>query len=199
MAKYIDSNYLFQSAGDFIALNAWLPEDIIDQVDALNQDDSKILRKREGEGYNGPKALGVEYNFVPEGWGLPANATELGSLLYDRGHYLAPHRDKWRNLNSDGSLTGDGMRLINFINHTHPTEFTFLLDDEVKTFEPRRWYAVNTRKTHYGFSFVDGVYHMSCGIRFGERHLEETVQWLKQVLPFAQPDDDVKGVICTRN
>lgn len=200
MTKYIDSNWLFSAAGNFIALDAWLPENIIEQVETLNEDESKILRQRKGEDYyNGPKKSGVEYNFVPEGWGLPENTLELGCIQYDKGNYLAPHRDKWRPLKDDGSLQGDAIRLISCINGTHPTEFTYLLNDEVVVFEPRRWYAVNTRMVHYGFSFVDNVYHMSCGIPFGQHHLPVTVPWLKSVLPFAQDENDVKGVICGRN
>jgi len=199
MSKYLDSNWLFQSAGNFIELDAWVPENVIEQIHALNADESNHLRTRSDDDKQGDKAYGVEWNHVPAGWDLPEGAVELGVLVYNKGDYLFPHRDKWRAVKPTGEITGDAMRLICFVNNTNVNEFAFLLDGEVKHFEPRRWYAVNTRLIHSGFCFKDDTYHLSCGIQFNEDKLEETTTWLLDKLPYAQPKDDVKGINCGRN
>jgi hypothetical protein len=200
MPQFIDAHYLFTAGSDIIELDAWVPDDIISQIDALNKDPSKHEMSREGlETYNGSKS-GYQYNFVPEGWGLPDHATTLGSLLYNKGDHLFPHRDKWKTVQPDGSLHAPtSMRLICHINHTNPREFCFLVGDQVVKLEPKRWYAVNTQLVHYGFSFVDGVYHLSCDLHFNEANLEKTTRYLLDVLPFAQPHSDRKGVWCGRN
>mgnify|MGYP001248153309 FL=1 len=193
-----DTTFLFGNLGDVIELNAWVPADIIEQIDALNSDPSKILRSREADDYQGPKE-GCEYNHIPEGWDLPDHATTLGSLIYNRGQYLYPHRDKFRKVTPEG-IYGDSFRLINHINHTSSTEFHFVVDGKIFKPEPRRWYAINTRKVHYGFSFVDGVYHLSAALGLEDRRREATVKWLLEKLPFAVDfQADRKGVDCGRN
>ena len=47
-----DTNFLFGSAGDVIELDAWVPHNAIEQIDALNADPSKILRSRVSGDYN---------------------------------------------------------------------------------------------------------------------------------------------------
>jgi hypothetical protein len=197
--RLFTSEWLFQAGGDVIALDAWVPSDIIAQIDALNQDESKHLRSRNYAGHYGGNKGGVEYNFVPEGWGLPDHTTTLGSLLYDRGDMLQPHRDKWKSLTPNGTILGDSFRMICHINHTNPTEFTFIVDDKIVSLEPGRWYAINTRRVHYGFSFVDGVYHLSCDLKLEGENLEKSVSWLLDVLPYAQKREDRKGIWCSRN
>lgn len=199
MIRYLDSHYLFNAAGDIIELNAWVPDDIIEQIDALNADETKWVNSRISDDHSGTKG-GYEYNHVPEGWSIPDHTVELGSLLYNKGDFLYPHRDKWRGIKEDGSIHGDSFRLICHINHTNPREFCFLYEDKVFVPEPKRWYIVNTQKVHYGFSFVDGVYHLSAGLHLNtEETRTKTTKWLLDVLPFAQPDSDRKGVDCARN
>ena len=195
----VDSHYLFQAAGNIIELDAWVPDDIISQIDALNKDPSKLDIVRQGDDELGPKG-GFQYNFVPEGWGLPDNATTLGSLIYNKGDFLYPHRDKWRSIKTNGMIAGDSFRLICHINHTNPKEFCFVVNDKIFVPEPKRWYAINTQRVHYGFSFVDGVYHLSAGLHLNtEETRTKTTAWLLDVLPFAQPTNDRKGIDCARN
>ena len=195
----VDSHYLFQAAGNIIELDAWVPDDIISQIDELNKDPSKLDIVRQGDDELGPKG-GFQYNFVPEGWGLPDNATTLGSLIYNKGDFLYPHRDKWRSIKDNGIITGDSFRLICHINHTNPKEFCFVVNDKIFVPEPKRWYAINTQLVHYGFSFVDNVYHLSCDLRMdSSENRTKTVTWVLDHLPYAQPADDRKGVDCTRN
>ena len=221
--QLLSSLWLFQSGGDIIELDAWLPEDVIEQAIELNKNPALIKRQRvekdnqTGRGNastkagseNGPKG-GFEYNFVPEGWGLPSNATTPSCLMYDCGDYLFPHRDKWKSLKSDGRILGDSLRLMNFANGNNHNEFTFIHDGKVVTLEPRRWYAVNTRKIHSGVSFMDNVWHFAADIhlnsmgpaeygRTQQENLEISTNWLLKVLPFAQSPADTKGVSCTRN
>ena len=194
-----DTNFLFCSAGDIIELDAWVPDNAIEQIDALNADPSKIFRSRELglTDYEGPKE-GYEYNVIPEGWDLPAHANTLGCLIYNKGDFLAPHRDKWRQVTSEG-VTGDSFRLICHLNHTDSTKFHFVFDNKIFKPEPRRWYAFNSRKVHYGFSFVDGVYHLSAALSLNDNLRANTVKWLLEKLPFFQPANDIKGVACGRN
>ena len=192
-----DTNFLFGAAGDIIELDAWVPENAIEQIDTLNADPSKILRSRVNDDYNGPKA-GYEYNVIPESWNIPEHTESLGSLIYDKGDFLAPHRDKWRQVTPDG-ITGDSFRMICHLNHTNSAEFHFVVDGKIFKPEARRWYAINTRKVHYGFSFVDGVYHLSAALSLDDDKREETVKWLLDVLPYSHPAGDRKGVDCSRN
>ena len=209
----LSSQWLFQSAGDIIELDAWLPEDVIQQAKEFNNNPALIKRQRptkddqKAGSENGPKG-GFEYNFVPQGWDLPINTTTLGCLMYDCGDYLFPHRDKWKSLKSDGHIYGDSVRLMNFANGNNQHEFTFIHDGKVVTFEPRRWYIVNTRKIHSGVSFMDDVWHFSCDIHLNsmgelnrprQENLEISTNWLLKVLPFAQSPEDTKGVGCQRN
>ena len=197
--RIFTSEWFFNAAGDVVELNAWVPEDIIEQIDALNADPSKLKRDRTYQGEYGGNKHGFEYNHVPEGWGLPEHTTTLGYLGYDRGGMLQPHRDKWKSLGSDGRIMGDSFRMICHINYTNSKDFTFIVDDKIVQLEPRRWYAVNTRKVHYGFSFVDGVYHLSCDLKLEGANLGKTVSWLQSVLPYGQNRQDRKGVWCSRN
>ena len=122
-------------------------------------------------------------------------------MLYDCGDFLFPHRDKWKSVHSTGEIYGDSLRLICWANNTNMNEFTFIHDGKVVTFEPRRWYAVNTRKVHSGMCFKDGTVHLACGIHLhsqGEtgnsmkENLAISTNWLLDVLPFAQPPKDIK-------
>ena len=192
-----DTNFLFGSAGDIIELDAWVPHNAIEQIDALNADPSKILRSRVSGDYNGPKE-GHEYKVIPQDWDLPVHTESLGCLIYNKGDYLAPHRDKWRQVTPEG-ITGDSFRMICHLNHTNSAEFHFVVDGKIFKPEPRRWYAINTRKVHYGFSFVDGVYHLSCALSLDDDLRANTVEWLLDKLPYAHPAADRKGVDCARN
>ena len=88
-----DTNFLFGAAGDIIELDAWVPDNAIEQIDTLNADPSKILRSRVNDDYNGPKA-GYEYNVIPESWNIPEHTESLGSLIYYKGDFLAPKGNK---------------------------------------------------------------------------------------------------------
>lgn len=208
--KLVDANYFFKSAGDIIPLNKWLPEDAIAQIDKLNNDPSKILRQRslneyaDGSDDHGGNKGGYEYNHVPAGWGLPDHATTVSSLLYDKGDHLFPHRDKWKifkaSLTEDGMIgEANGMRLINFVNHTKSTEFHFVVNGQIFTPEPRRWYAVNTQLVHYGFSFVDDVYHVTCDLKFNKGRRMKSIEYLLDNMEYTQDLNDRKGVDCSRN
>lgn len=210
---YLTTQWLFQSAGDIIELDAWVPEDVIQQCIEMNSRPELIKRQRPTKTAqmagpeNGPKG-GWEYNHVPEGWGLPSNATEVGCMLYDCGDFLFPHRDKWKSVQPTGEIWGDALRLICWANNTNMNEFTFIHDGKIVTFEPRRWYAVNTRKVHSGVCFKDGTVHLAAGVHLHSKgetgnsmreNLEISTNWLLNALPFAQPPQDIKGVNCQRN
>ena len=123
-------------------------------------------------------------------------------MLYDSGDYLFPHRDKWKSM-PNGEILGDSLRLICWANNCNQNEFTFIHDGKLVKFEPRRWYAVNTRKIHSGFCFKDGTVHLACGIHLysllvrlatHKRKTQKSVtQWLLDVLPFAQPPKILKA------
>jgi hypothetical protein len=206
----VDADYFFAKAGNIIALDQWLPENVIDQIDALNADQSKHLRWREendnldgNDDHAGNKG-GVEYNHVPTGWGLPDHASTVSCLTYDKGDMLAPHRDKWkstaRRIDANGYIKpNNGMRLINFANATKSTEFHFVVDGEIFQPEPRRWYAINTQLVHYGFSFVDNVYHVTADITFKKDHRMESINYLLDNMEYSQDPMDRKGVDCSRN
>ena len=89
---YLTTTWLFQSAGDIIELDAWVPENVIEQCIEFNSRPELIKRQRPTKTAqmsgpeNGPKG-GWEYNFVPEGWDLPSNASEVGCMLYDCGDF----------------------------------------------------------------------------------------------------------------
>ena len=87
-------------------------------------------------------------------------------------------------------------QLTEFLNSA---EFHFVVDGKIFKPEARRWYAINTRKVHYGFSFVDGVYHLSCALSLDDNLRANTVEWLLDKLPYAHPATDRKGVDCARN
>jgi len=205
--KYIDAHYFFQAAGDIVPLNLWLDESIIPEVDALNADESTHhIRYEANENAGGDddhygQRGGYEYNHVPSNWGLPSNASTVSSLLYNKGDYLFPHRDKWRHLNEDGSFTNEfnGLRLVNFVNKTSQTDFCFVVDGKIVELEKGRWYAINTQRVHYGFSYADGIYHLGCDLSFAPKHRAQTTKFLLDNMAFPQPFDDRKGVDCMRN
>lgn len=194
------SHYLFGAAGNVIPLNAWVPENVIEQIDELNADPSKVEIYRNGDEYQyeGTKR-GAQYNFVPEEWQIPDHVGTLSSLIYDRGDHLYPHRDKWRGVKPTGEIKYDGFRMICHINNTDPTEFCFVVDGNIIKPDPRRWYIINTQLVHYGFSFADNTYHLTCDLSLQPEEKEKTVSWILDVLPWAQDRKDNKGVHCTRN
>ena len=174
--EQLNSHYLFQAAGDIIELNAWAPENAIEECDHLHSIGKNIKTSRD------PKDLGYkiayEYYSAPDSWDMPKNTKDAGYLEYNQGSFLYPHRDKWRKLNTNS------LRLLCFLNNTRPTEFCFVYDKEIITFEPRRWYVVNTQKLHYGFSFVDGVKHIGVALTLtNETHAD----WLLNKLTYPQP------------
>lgn len=206
--------WMFQSLGDVIELDAWVPENVIEQIQELNANPANIYKQRPSREeqlanplMEGPKA-GWEYNFTPEGWNLPQSAAEVGALHYMAGDYLYPHRDKMRALQPNGEIIADSFRMICQVNHTNTNEFVFMYDGQPLKMEARRWYAVNTRKVHSSFSFVDDVYQLSAGVHLGdcrfngqsaEENLAFTTQYLMEKLPFFQPSWNTKGVSCERN
>ena len=196
--QQFSSYNLFQAAGDVIELNAWVPDDTVEQIKLLNANPAKIKQHRINGSADGPEN-GYWYNNVPENWGLPPSARTVGCLLYDAGNYIFPHRDKWKSIKPNGEIVGDSFRLVNYVNHTNPSEFCFILDNKIINFEPKRWYAINTQKLHQGMCFVDGVVHLSAALHFDSNCREETTSWLLNSVPFAAgSQDDVKGVACTR-
>ena len=202
----INANHFFQSAGDIVPLNVWAPENAVDQLKELHADKSKQAMYRNESGtddHESSKAGGIDLIDVPEDWGIPSHAGTCGSIMYNKGDYLYPHRDKWRYLNLDGTYKegadGNGIRLICFANHNSITDFTFIYEGKVTYLEPRRWYAVNTQRVHWGFSFVDGVYHMGCELKFNEEDRAATTEFLLANMEYGQPINDRKGVDCTRN
>jgi hypothetical protein len=198
ITQQFSSYNLFQAAGDVVELNAWVHDDIIDQIKQLNEDPTKIKQHRIKDSKDGPEN-GYWYNNVPDGWGLPQNARTVGCLLYDAGNYIHPHRDKRKSVQPNGEITGDSFRLVNYVNHTNPSECCFILDNKIIRFEPKRWYAINTQKLHQGMSFVDNVVHLSAALHFDRNCREETTSWLLDSIPFAAgAQDDVKGVACER-
>jgi len=210
----LTTSWLFQSLGDIIELDAWVPENVISQIEELNQNPANIFKQRPSREeqlanpkMEGPKA-GWEYNFTPEGWDLPESAAEVGALQYNAGDYLFPHRDKMRASQPNGDIIADSFRMICHVNHTNVNDFVFMYDGQPVKFEPRRWYAVNTRKVHSGFSFVDNVWHLSAGVHLShckfngqtaEENLAFTTQYLMEKIPFFQPNWNTKGVACERN
>ena len=207
MREYIDAHYFFEAAGDIVPLNIWVNDDIITEVDNLNKDAGTQELAYEGNEFaNGDddhygQRGGYQYNHVPESFGLPSNASTVSSLLYNKGDYLYPHRDKWRHLNEDGSFTNEfnGLRLVNFVNKTSDTEFCFVMEGKIVKLDPRRWYAINTQRVHYGFSFADGIYHLGCDLSFAPKHRATTTKFLLDNMEYGQPIDDRKGVDCMRN
>jgi hypothetical protein len=201
----IDANHFFQSAGDIVPLDLMAPEDIVDQLKGLHADKTKqemYRNQNDTDDHQSTKAGGIDLKDIPMNWGIPGHAGTCGSIMYNKGDYLYPHRDKWRYLNDDGSFkngTGNGIRLFNFANHNTETEFTFVYDGKVVNLEPRRWYAINTQRVHWGFSFVDGVYHMGCELKFNDQDRAATTKFLLDNMAFAQPRNDRKGVDCSRN
>tara|TARA_B110000971_G_C19979998_1_gene486907 strand:+ start:50 stop:661 length:612 start_codon:yes stop_codon:yes gene_type:complete len=202
----IDATHFFQAAGNIVPLNVWAPDDIVSQLKELHNDTSKhAMSRNEGEtnDHNSSKSSGIDLKEVPANWGIPLHAGTCGSITYNKGDYLSPHRDKWRYLLSDGSFSelakGNGVRLFNFTNANSTTEFTFIYEGKVVYLEPRRWYAVNTQRVHWGFSFVDGVYHMGCELKFNDTDRAATTKFLLENMEYAQPLADRKGVDCTRN
>lgn len=199
IVQQLSSHYLFQAAGDVIELNAWVPDDIIDQVKLLNANPANYSKKvqRSPEDKGGPHT-GYQYNHAPKSWGLPSNARTVGSIFYDAGNYIFPHRDKWKQIKPNGDIEGDSFRLINYVNRTNTSEFCFILDNKIIKFEPKRWYAINTQKVHQGMCFVDGAIHLSAALHFDRNCREETTSWLLDSIPFARYHDDKKGVDCDR-
>jgi len=201
MNKFMDAQYFFQGAGDVVPLNIWVPKDTIAEVKALHDDTSAQAMSRVSNDHAGTKS-GIDLKEVPTQWGIPESAGTCGSLKYMKGEMLYPHRDKWRNVQENGELKGNGgngLRLISFLNKTNPTEFHFVHDGKITVLEPGRWYAVNTQKVHYGFSFVDDVYHIGCELKFNDDDREATSKFLLNAMEFQQPFDDRKGVDCKRN
>lgn len=195
-----NTHYLFAAAGNIIPMNAWVPENVIDQIEEYNADPSKVQYYRKGNEYDyAGEKTGVQYNFVPEDWGIPDHVDTLSTLMYNKGSHLYPHRDKWRGLKEDGTVKRDGFRMICHINKTDPKEFCFVVDDKIFKPEPRRWYIVNTQLVHYGFSFEDDVYHLTCGMTLTGPDRQKSIEWIMDNLPYAQDTLDNKGVICTRN
>tara|TARA_B100001996_G_C18537259_1_gene545466 strand:+ start:219 stop:794 length:576 start_codon:yes stop_codon:yes gene_type:complete len=174
--KQFDAHYLFQAAGDIIDLNAWAPDNIIQELEEFHKDPANIKNSRD------PNELGAkiayEYHKAPDSWELPKNTTDVGYLEYNTGSFLYPHRDKWRKLHTNS------VRCLCFLNYTRPTDYCFVYDNKIEVLEPGRWYAVNTQKVHYGFSFVDGVKHIGMALRFDDN---ESVEWILDKLSFPQP------------
>jgi hypothetical protein len=203
--KFMDAQYFFQGAGDIVPLNIWMPENALAEVKALHTDkEAHAMSRNESDtdDHNSYKKGGIDLKEVPSNWGIPTHAGTVGSLAYDKGDFLFPHRDKWHNVQENGELRGNGgngVRLICFLNKTSPTEFHFVVDGKITVLEPGRWYAVNTQRVHYGFSFVDDVYHVGCELKFNEENRQETSKFLLTALEFNQPFNDRKGVDCTRN
>ena len=202
----MDANWFFQGAGDIVPLNVWVPENTIDQVKDMHADKTMhAMSRNEGEDndHSSDKSSGIDLKHVPNEWGIPAHAETCGSLWYSKGDYLYPHRDKWGMVKPDGTFKKgyerNGVRLFNFLNKTRPTEFHFVYDGEITVLEQRRWYAVNTQRTHYGFSFEDDVYHLGCELRFDEDVCSATSNFLLSSMEYQQPFNDRKGVDCTRN
>ena len=73
ITQQFSSYNLFQAAGDVVELNAWVHDDILDQIKQLNEDPTKIKQHRIKDSKDGPEN-GYWYNNVPDGWGLPQNA-----------------------------------------------------------------------------------------------------------------------------
>jgi hypothetical protein len=201
MQEYMDANWFFQGAGDIVPLNVWVSEDTIAEVEALHNDTSAQAMSRVSNDHAGTKS-GIDLKEVPTQWGIPESAGTCGSLKYMKGEMLYPHRDKWGMVRADGSfkesVVGNGVRLINFLNHTPSTEFNFIYDGKIFSPEPRRWYAINTQRVHYGYSFVDNVYHIGCELRF-DQDRKATSEFLLKNMAYGQPFDDRKGVDCKRN
>ena len=210
----MDANWFFQGAGDLVPLNVWVPEHTIDQARELHNKQSidgrteviKMSRNEQStDDHNSNKYGGIDLkqDCIPNEWGIPPTAKTAGSLTYNTGDYLYPHRDKWGMVNPDGTFKArksrNGVRLFNFLNKTSPTEFHFVYDGKITVLEERRWYAVNTQRVHYGFSFVDEVFHLGCELRFDDDVVSASSNFLLSNMEYQQPFHDRKGVDCTRN
>jgi len=166
--------------------STWLNKGRIDDENAIGHY-SSILEEFHKDSANiknsrDPNELGAkiayEYYKAPDSWELPKNATDVGYLEFNTGSFLYPHRDKWRKLHTNS------VRCLCFLNYTRPTDYCFVYDNKIEVLEPGRWYAVNTQKVHYGFSFVDGVKHIGMALRFNDN---ESVEWILDKLSFPQP------------
>ena len=78
-------------AGDIIDLNAWAPDNVIQELEEFHKDSANIKTSRD------PNDLGTkiayEYYKAPDSWELPKNVRDVGYLEYNIGSFLYPHRD----------------------------------------------------------------------------------------------------------
>lgn len=169
---HFDSHHFFTALGHCFPLDHWITKEAYEELSVLNADPEKLIDVRD------PDETGkqmVHYAETPASWGFgDLNTSEAGYIAYNRGSWISPHRDKLRNVTDPNR----SIRLMCFLNHTHPEENCFVFDGQITHFEPGRWYLVNTQRMHYGFSFVDGVEHLGVTLRLHEDSYVATTQWI---------------------
>jgi len=169
-----DSHHFFTALGHCMPLDHWLSKEAGMELDALNNDANMVEEKRE-MGSDDTGKMMIHYKSAPTKWDFgDLKTSEAGYIEYNRGHFISPHRDKLRNVTEPNQ----SIRLMCFLNHTHPEENCFVYDGQITQFEPCRWYMVNTQRMHYGFSFVDGVKHLGITLKLTDDAYEATTKWI---------------------